>query len=465
VIYENVETMPPLTLEMYIAWIGSSLDDIERRFGARYRAVEIGVENFTRDPALSCDFLHPAISRGVQESSVDGAPIPRFRRGDLLEICRRLYTRDDAIAVLTPPPRSTATLPGTRATWRRAMIGAGHTEWRPKAMTNLARAAEITTTDDPLAAVPLGRYRLRLARCDAKSLPTYAGSALRGAFGHALRRLACRTDLPDCPPCPAYHDCRYAYVFETPPPRDTTRLRRYPAAPHPFILGPLSPAPVDMAAEGARLLDMTLIGRANALLPDIMTALVAALDQGLGVERGRLQPTGLEHEREPGSGRWTRLDEPLGPAAPVVVGSVSEPPSRVVLHTETPLRLVREGRVVAPGAFTFAALFGALLRRIASLAYFHADRELAVDFRALTAAAKRVAVDTDLRWRDLERYSSRQRASMKMGGLVGTVTMAGAGIRPFWPYLWLGQWINVGKLTSMGLGRYRLSPAADAAGS
>lgn len=33
-------------------------------------------------------------------------------------------------------------------------------------------------------------------------MPAYAGSAWRGAFGHALKRLVCVTREPACPPCP-----------------------------------------------------------------------------------------------------------------------------------------------------------------------------------------------------------------------------------------------------------------------
>ena len=43
-----------------------------------------------------------------------------------------------------------------------------------------------------------------------------------------------------------------------------------------------------------------------------------------------------------------------------------------------------------------------------------------------------------------------------MGGLVGEFELSDIGLKPFWPYLWLGQWTHSGKGTVMGLGRYRL---------
>jgi len=44
-----------------------------------------------------------------------------------------------------------------------------------------------------------------------------------------------------------------------------------------------------------------------------------------------------------------------------------------------------------------------------------------------------------------------------MGGVVGSMTYEG-DIREFLPLLVLGSWVNLGKGTSLGLGRYELTP-------
>jgi CRISPR/Cas system endoribonuclease Cas6 (RAMP superfamily) len=53
---------------------------------------------------------------------------------------------------------------------------------------------------------------------------------------------------------------------------------------------------------------------------------------------------------------------------------------------------------------------------------------------------------------------------MKMGGLVGELRLRGPGLATFWPALWHGQWVHLGKGTSFGLGAYRLE-AVGARGS
>jgi hypothetical protein len=62
----------------------------------------------------------------------------------------------------------------------------------------------------------------------------------------------------------------------------------------------------------------------------------------------------------------------------------------------------------------------------------------------------------NLQWLDWERYSSRQKQKLRMGGLTGAVDLDGSQLADLWPYIWLGQWTHAGKGTSMGLGRFEI---------
>ena len=53
--------------------------------------------------------------------------------------------------------------------------------------------------------LPHARLRLQAAVDTPLRLPDYAGSTLRGAFGGALRRIACMTHVPTCTGCPLLH--------------------------------------------------------------------------------------------------------------------------------------------------------------------------------------------------------------------------------------------------------------------
>jgi hypothetical protein len=237
-------------------------------------------------------------------------------------------------------------------------------------------------------ALPLGRYRFVYRTVDDLRLPRYPGSAWRGVFGHALKRAVCVTGLPTCPDCLLYRSCGYPYVFETPPPAGTQKMRKYTAAPHPFVLD-LEEDGGAVPAAAPYTLGLTLVGRGNAYLPQIVFALGQAGEQGLGSRRGRLALEAVAQESAP-SGGWQTIYHPgngLDPLPPLVPETPPVPESpRITL--QTPLRLKGNDNPVAAEDFTFGAFFSNLLRRISMLSYFHSDTPLEADFAGLTASAR-----------------------------------------------------------------------------
>ncbi len=317
----------------------------------------------------------------------------------------------------------------------------------------------------PAPALPVGRYRMRFAAAGRLAMgDRYLGSAWRGALGHALKKTVCVTRERDCPTCLLYRSCVYPYVFETPPPPDTGKMRCYPAAPHPFVLEPEPPRQGAGDGAGQMRLGLTLIGRACAHLPYFVHALARAGRDGVGPGRPALELVEVEQEDSPGSGRWSPIYRPPGPleaAPPRPCAAPPPPPGALEITFLTPLRLKRDGRNVRPEAFRFADLLGSVLRRVSMLSYFHTEQPFETDFAALKerAAALELA-GRELRWHDWTRYSSRQGTTMQMGGLVGRVRLEGGAADEFWPLLWLGQWVHAGRAASMGLGRYTIGPAS-----
>ncbi len=316
--------------------------------------------------------------------------------------------------------------------------------------------------------LPLASYRLRIRARDDLLMPEYAGSAWRGVFGHALKASVCVTRQHDCAACALYRSCVYSYIFETPRPETSDRMRLYPYVPHPFVLAPAWPGPRTIAAGDPGRLEFRLFGRAVDHLPYVLHAFVQAGLRGIGQRRGRYDVVDLEWQPVSESGPWRsvyrdgRLTTTIG-ADMVAIPPV--PDGDLLIRFETPLRLQVDGRPCAPESLRFEHLLRSLMRRVGMLAYFHADDEVVADFRTLAARASEVEwLERRLEWADWRRYSSRQRRSMKLGGLLGECRLDGTGLEPFWPLLWVGQWTHVGKATSMGLGRYRLECLANGGG-
>lgn len=309
----------------------------------------------------------------------------------------------------------------------------------------------------PEPRLPLARYRLHFRAVDRARLPDYAGSAWRGAFGHALKRLVCVTRERHCPDCLLYRSCAYPYLFETPADPNDELLGKASAAPHPFVLLPGAATQGALEPDTALPLDLTLIGHGNRQLPYVIHALDQAARHGIGSDRGALRLESVAQCTGPDD--WTSIYRPGERLAPQPVTAPALPPCPASLRIEllTPLRLRHQGHNVTPETLTFGVLFSQLLRRISLLTRFHTDTALATDFAELVRQARTIPLQNpQLRWHDWTRYSSRQQTTMQLGGLLGRFALDGAALAPFWPYLWLGQWTHAGKGTSMGLGGYRI---------
>lgn len=284
----------------------------------------------------------------------------------------------------------------------------------------------------------LTHIELRYRAVSDVRLPENAGSAWRGAFGHALRRAVCITGQADCSECPVQSSCTYTEIFETRPPPGDSFLSRYSDAPHPYLIG--SGSPVSLVAGESATLRMTLIGRSGRHAETVAGALsraVARVDA-----QGELEPLG-----------WEVRTEPFLPMAPM-----APPAARIVL--ESPLRLRVQDHYWRPADFRFGPFFSTLLRRLTQLRTIHGEGEPDVDARSLVEIASQVDLRRiELRWQPLHRYSSRQKRKIPMGGLLGSFELGGQ-LSALWPWLWAGQFVHVGKGTVMGLGRYRIEPIA-----
>jgi len=320
----------------------------------------------------------------------------------------------------------------------------------------------MSTLSEALSTISWLQVRITLRAKDPLQLPPYKGSTLRGGFGAVFKETVCVVDHRDCARCLLRSRCAFPYVFDTPVPEDAARLRKYLAAPHPFVfLPPLEEKTLYSPGEMLSF-DLTLIGKGADFLPYfIYTFERLGEKRGLGKGRGQfavesvtwLSPEGEEVQIYSGAEKMLRNSfRPITirDLPPLHLPSLHFP--LVTLHFLTPTRLLyAEALTPTP---EFHMLIRTLLRRLSNLAYFHCGAELDLDFRGLIAAAEQIeTVHSDVHWYDWERYSARQGTRMKLGGFIGNVTYQG-DLDLFLPLLRLGEAVHVGKGTSFGLGKY-----------
>lgn len=307
--------------------------------------------------------------------------------------------------------------------------------------------------------LPVARYRFHFRAETPIRFPAYSGSTWRGAFGHALRRTVCITREPECPQCLLWRSCVYSQVFETPAGRGPL-LEKINAAPHPYILHPLATSGRQYAPGEDFSLYLTLLGKAVEHLPYLIHSLQQVGEHGIGKQDGRYSLLAVEQETTPGSAVWQMIHEP-GCGLQALPGSVPDipppPEGGIRLHFHTPYRGMHDGRLVRAERFDFQPFVMGLIRRISLLHAHHAGVELETDFRALSEMAEQIPVlDQALRWYEWSRYSNRQQTKVQMGGLLGSFSLPPEVLANYWPWLWLGQWVHVGKGAVMGMGEYSL---------
>lgn len=302
--------------------------------------------------------------------------------------------------------------------------------------------------------LPLARYRFDCVAHTPIRLPDYAGSLLRGAFGRALRQVACITREKDCAPCALKAGCPYSAVFA--PGR--------PATPHPLLGSSEIPAPyvIDPPEWGARVVGsgetfsfhMVLIGRAREHLPIVILAWRRALARGLGPGDGTGDIAAVAGEN--GQILHTPAEGTIAPHGAVPPApTFDKAPAELTLRFLTPLRLQHQGHALPPHRLTPRPLILAAARRASLLGEFHGDGAPPIDWKALAASADVLRDERRLEWRDWTRYSSRQQQKMQLGGAIGDWTLRG-DLSAALPWLHLGQWLHLGKETVFGLGGYRL---------
>jgi len=272
--------------------------------------------------------------------------------------------------------------------------------------------------------------RIRLRAAKGATLPCLPTVALRSVVGMTLRELSCvQRDRSSCSGCPARDGCAYSQLLE--PAGDARSLGVTDVAPPPLVLAPeartLDEAPIRLADGGWLDVRAVFFGRARAHASLLVAAMRAGLARGVGRERVAMEV--LEAQ-------------PVEVTLPSL-GTAAE------LELWTPLRLVSQGKIRS--RFTAQDFVQGLTRRVQVLSQVHGSGE---ELPPPTETPLDLEC-SDTRVVHVRRWSARQKAGMDLPGLMGRIVLRG-DLSRLWPWLALGEWVQVGKGTSMGFGRYRL---------
>jgi hypothetical protein len=262
-----------------------------------------------------------------------------------------------------------------------------------------------------------------------------ASNVFRGAFGWALRKLACVEDCPGAADCSRRETCPYALGFE-PKQAPGRGPSGFADPPRPFVLRaghlngksfePGQRFAIDAHRFSALAAPGDLFQQAFAHCLPERARLVAAFT--LDLESNALPPD-------------TPIVLPLAP--------LNAPLQRVSVRFVSPTELKAAGKVARTPEFP--VLFARVCDRLRTLASRYAA-PIEMDFAGMAQRAARIElVSHALTWERVERRSRKTGQTHPLGGFRGEATYEG-DLREFAPLLEAAQWCGVGRQTVWGKG-------------
>lgn len=300
---------------------------------------------------------------------------------------------------------------------------------------------------------PIARYEFEWEVTSPIQFPDYAGSAIRGAFGKALRKTACMTHMPKCRSCPLFRSCPYTAIFETPAPVNHT-LQKFSQIPSPYVIEAPDWGRRTYEAGETFSFSVVLIGQAIYHLALVIYSLKRAFS--FEVAHGSAQLMTVKHCSQFGDktivygGEFSEIQDH---SASLDFDSLLSNDHSVALRFITPLRLQENGVGLSPQRITAQNLLMTLTRRVSLLMELQAKHNLDLPFSEIKASLDEVEISKQLHWQDWIRYSNRQQQKMHLGGVLGDIVIN--DLHPLMHLLLaVGQYTHVGKNAVFGLGRY-----------
>jgi len=285
------------------------------------------------------------------------------------------------------------------------------------------------------------------------------GNTLRGAFGMAFKRLSCVKSGG----CEGYctGECLYGQVFEP-------KITNGPGPsglvdpPRPFVFVPMPHASVYKAGD---FLDFSIniFGEMTRYYPQFIEVFRILEVEGLGAHRSRFRiklvlgdcGDGRTHTVYSQSNAINSIPE-IGVYRPRIT-SVHE--QRFRFDFLMPAQIKANGRTVREPSF--GDIFRRLRDRISAIMLFYENSNFEARFQQLGALADGVTTTAkNWTWHENARVSSRTKLSQNLSGVKGWAefdTGTPENLNAFLPWLELGQYVNVGKTSTWGMGRFKIS--------
>ncbi|MED5073850.1 CRISPR system precrRNA processing endoribonuclease RAMP protein Cas6 [Anoxybacillus geothermalis] len=288
-------------------------------------------------------------------------------------------------------------------------------------------------------------------------MPFYSGSIWRGMWGREIREKSCLFPKEDCKKCLYVKQCAYGSLFEPTSEIFAPQMQenRKFLSPPMIVQAPFFKDGIWREGE-TKQLELILFGDAFKYIHYFIDSLKDIGIYGVGPNRISFMIESISQKLRNGQ------IKPLEQEAFVLDDLFYEDwewelPERsvksILLHFITPLRLQKKGNILRK--FELEEFLLNCQRRLEYVTALY-GKAVKINKEELLELAQRISVvHEEISWTDWERYSSKQKRTMNLGGIMGTVVLSG-NITPILPMLYSCSFFHIGKQTVFGLGKFEV---------
>ena len=272
----------------------------------------------------------------------------------------------------------------------------------------------------------------------------------RSVMGMELRNLSCLFKNRKCEECDLKFQCAYSIIFESPISKDNPVLKGRNYASHPFIISidNNEKKPLDEI-----ILNITLVGKAIDYFPYLFYAISKGGETGIGRERIKYAVESVKNkDRE--ILKNGQLDISISKKEWIAgTHSGKGAKRKYLIEFVSPLRFKKNGKYV--DKISYGDILKGLRRRVEILSGMYGESSPVPEINEIKDVDEKL-VSSDIRWVENKRWSGRQKITMLLGGIKGTMELSGS----FTPFerslLEAGELFHFGKNAGFGLGRIKV---------
>jgi CRISPR-associated endoribonuclease Cas6 len=301
----------------------------------------------------------------------------------------------------------------------------------------------------------IAEYVFSFEAIDTVTLFAFPDPLWRSVFGLALYEQTCIAPKSECRECMLRFQCDFAFFIKGPRPPHAEIMRKIDTIPLPHIIHCPQTGQTTTSAGERFTINLVLVGTGCERLPSVIRAMARAGLMGFGRQRQKGQLVAVSQTSPNLLPRLIMDQQTI--VAPSIVEQPEIPSVPAAIRLEFLTPYLPSDKSFSPNRINITHLLMAIVRKVSLLQYFYTGKRLEADFKKL----KEQAVETNIIGVDLHRrkgsyYSARQNRRINYYGLKGSIDFSLENIEDFWNYLYLVQWLHVGKQASKGFGHYRL---------